>query len=518
MKNCFCRKLTAVCVGAMLYGSGLTSASAEAISLDFRNADVRGVFTQIAELGGIGLVMDESVKGRLTISLNDVDPWEAAEIVAMTRGLSISRRGDTLVVTTGGVGGSSLYGVHVFRIENAELDTIAEAVDMAFGGSDDYDEYSYGRERRNDTGTGDTYRTRQSGKDYGQHTGTAGNTVNRRNERLNNRRGRNSSDDDRRVSCDYQTNSLIFYGTSAEAEQVRRMVKELDVPAKQIALEARVLAISKEAAKNIGVQWQWSSVPQYPERETSYESRRQVVQNPDGTYSTVTVDVPKTTVSRRWGNNSYGIIQFGRGPEGHPFEFYYGATINALITDGKAKVLARPNITTIQGHEAVINIGGEVPVTETSVTNSTTTTSISYKEAGIILRYTPRVNGDGTITAEVHTEVSSPLYVEEMKAYRFQSRSADTTVRLRDGETMVIGGLIGSEEAKTLSKVPFLGDLPILGAFFRNVKKSKTDSEIMIFLTAHVLDDNRIRLSTAQAEERAAAAQSDGKEIKRQVK
>ena len=259
-------------------------------------------------------------------------------------------------------------------------------------------------------------------------------------------------------------------------------------------------------------------MPQYPERETSYESRRQVVQNPDGTYSTVTVDVPKTTVSRRWGNNSYGIIQFGRGPEGHPFEFYYGATINALITDGKAKVLARPNITTIQGHEAVINIGGEVPVTETSVTNSTTTTSISYKEAGIILRYTPRVNGDGTITAEVHTEVSSPLYVEEMKAYRFQSRSADTTVRLRDGETMVIGGLIGSEEAKTLSKVPFLGDLPILGAFFRNVKKSKTDSEIMIFLTAHVLDDNRIRLSTAQAEERAAAAQSDGKEIKRQVK
>ena len=264
MKNCFCRKLTAVCVGAMLYGSGLTSASAEAISLDFRNADVRGVFTQIAELGGIGLVMDESVKGRLTISLKDVDPWEAAEIVAMTRGLSISRRGDTLVVTTGGVGGSSLYGVHVFRIENAELDTIAEAVDMAFGGSDDYDDYSYGRERRNDTGTGDTYRTRQNGKDYGQHSGTAGNTVNRRNERLNNRRGRSSSDDDRRVSCDYQTNSLIFYGNSAEAEQVRHMVRELDVPAKQIALEARVLAISKEAAKNLGVQWQWSSVPQYP--------------------------------------------------------------------------------------------------------------------------------------------------------------------------------------------------------------------------------------------------------------
>ena len=81
------------------------------------------------------------------------------------------------------------------------------------------------------------------------------------------------------------------------------------------------------------------------------------------------------------------------------------------------------------------------------------------------------------------------MYVDELKAYRFQKRSADTTVRLKDGETMVIGGLIGSEESRSLSKVPFLGDLPILGAFFRNVRTSKTDSEIMIFLTAHVLED-----------------------------
>lgn len=510
MKKSFCKRLAAVLTGAVLYGSSLTVASAETISLEFRNADVRGIFTQIAELGNIGLVMDESVTGRLTISLNDTDPWEAAEIVAMARGLSISRRGDTLVVTTGRAGGGSLYGVHVFRIDHAELDTIAQAVDMAFGGSDDYDDYYDRRETvNNNNNIQSTSRDKRSGGSVGTTNTTSKDSA--RSERRYSRRGRSSSDDDRRVSCDYQTNSIVFYGPSAEAEQVRRMVKELDVPAKQIALEARVLAISKDAAKNLGVQWQWSSVPQYPERETSYESRRQVVQNPDGTYSTVTIDVPKEKVTRNWGRNSYGIVQFGRGPEGHPFEFYYAATINALITDGKAKVLARPNITTIQGHEAVINIGGEVPVTETSVTNSTTTTSVSYREAGIILRYTPRVNGDGTITADVHTEVSSPLYVEEMKAYRFQSRSADTTVRLRDGETMVIGGLIGSEEAKSLSKVPFLGDLPILGAFFRNVKKSKTDSEIMIFLTAHVLDDDKIRSSTAAAEERAAAAQADEK-------
>jgi type IV pilus assembly protein PilQ len=93
------------------------------------------------------------------------------------------------------------------------------------------------------------------------------------------------------------------------------------------------------------------------------------------------------------------------------------------------------------------------------------------------------------VTAQVHTEVSSPIYVDSLKAYRFQNRSADTSVRLRDGETMVIGGLIGSEESKILSKVPFLGDLPILGVFFKSVSTSKTDSEIMIFLTARVVED-----------------------------
>ena len=140
--------------------------------------------------------------------------------------------------------------------------------------------------------------------------------------------------------------------------------------------------------------------------------------------------------------------------------------------------------------EALINIGGEVPVPTQSVTNSTTTTTYTYRQAGIILRCTPRIHEDGRITATVHTEVSSPLYVEDIKAYRFQNRSADTTVSLRDGETMVIGGLIGSDESRTLSKIPFLGDLPILGAFFRSVRQSRSESEIMIFLTAHVIPDD----------------------------
>ena len=189
------------------------------------------------------------------------------------------------------------------------------------------------------------------------------------------------------------------------------------------------------------------------------------------------------------GTSAPGIIRFGRGPEGVPYEFYYTAAIRALITDGRAKMLARPNITTVQGHEALINIGAEVPVPRVSTSNSVTTSGVEYREAGIILRYTPRVTADGSIVARVHTEVSTPVYVDDLKAYRFQKRSADTTVRLRNGETMVIGGLIDSDESRSLAKIPFLGDIPVLGAFFRSVRTSKTETELMIFLTAHVLDE-----------------------------
>ena len=93
-----------------------------------------------------------------------------------------------------------------------------------------------------------------------------------------------------------------------------------------------------------------------------------------------------------------------------------------------------------------------------------------------------------SITATIHTEVSTPQYVSDLKAYRFSKRTADTTVTVRDGEPMIIGGLIGAEESKSIRKIPFLSDLPILGALFRNHKNSKSESELIIFLTAHVLD------------------------------
>lgn len=438
--------------------------TAEALSLHVADGDVRVVLHSIAEAGGINLVLDDSVQGSITLSLDDVEPEEACQLIACAKGLSMEKNGNTVLLAPAERLQRGLSSVHIFTIRYADPEILRSAVNLSLGKegiSPPMQNIKYDVKSQDESAP-----------------------------------ARDSADKSPlidRLMVDRETNHLLFYGTEAEAKAAERIIDELDVPAQQVSLEARVIAIQKDVSKKLGIEWEWSKLPQYPSTDTSYESIQHAVPDGNGSYSVVTEDVPKKTVDRVWrdGESVPGVFQFGRGPEGQPFELYYAATLNALITDGKAKVLARPNITTIQGREAVINIGGEVPVPTMTVTNSTVTTSLNYRQAGIILRYTPRVNADGYITADVHTEVSSPLYVDELKAYRFQKRSADTMVRLKDGETMVIGGLIGSEESRSLSKVPFLGDLPILGAFFRSVRNSKTDSEIMIFLTAHVLEDGK---------------------------
>ncbi len=426
------------------------AANCSAMSIVGTNLDVRQALMSAARLGGLGLVVDESVKGTITINLKDISPAEAIYFIADVKGLSVEERNGNYLVSAAKSGLSK--SVYSYNLQYADAAEVLKIIDDTLG------YFDLGRGAKSD---GDkTART------------------------LDNRRFEQSV----RATADAATNTVIFYGTPQQAAAIRNLIEKVDIPAKQVSIEAKVVAVDKNAAKNLGVEWNWSTLPQYPKRETTYESRYRTAENADGSYTTLREDVPKTTVTRSYNDgNVGGIIQFGRGPEGYPFEFYYEAKINALITDGKAKMLSKPNITALQGKEAVITIGGEIPVPKTVATNTSATSSVEYKKVGIILRCTPRVNEDGYITSRVHTEVSSPIYVDEMRAYRIQNRSAETTVRLKDGETMVIGGLIGAEESRRLSKVPFLGDLPVLGVFFRNLRKEKADSEIMIFLTARVL-------------------------------
>ena len=415
--------------------------SASANELEAVDVDIRNLLTSIALANNLNIVISDEVQGNVSVKLSNINAQDMIKIIVANNNYTYQFKDNVIYISKG----DKDINLYTVQINYLELDKIAQTINLMLTGNltdkiDDKDKKTA----------------------------------------INNK-----------VMIDESENTISFYGTLKQYEQIKNFLQEQDKPQKQVSLEAKVTAIQKDAAKDLGVSWEWSKLPQSPEHEITYDTVKHTVINEDGSKEEITDYLPVDEVTRKWNDdeNIPGVIRFGKGVDGYPYEFYYAAKIDALISAGKANILARPNITTIQGKEAVINIGSEVPVPTVSTTNSTTTTSIKYREAGIILKCTPRVNEDGIITVKVHTEVSSPMYVEDMKAYRFQKRSADTIVRLKDGQTMVIGGLIGSDEAKQMSKIPFLGDIPILGNLFKHIQKSKSDTEVMIFLTAHEVDD-----------------------------
>ena len=439
MKNLIKKYLILLIVILGIVCSNIISVSAN--ELEAVDVDIRNLLTSIALTNNLNIVISDEVQGNVSVKLSNINAQDMIKIIVANNNYTYQFKDNVIYISKG----DKDINLYTVQINYLELDKIAQTINLMLTGNltdkiDDKDKKTA----------------------------------------INNK-----------VMIDESENTISFYGTLKQYEQIKNFLQEQDKPQKQVSLEAKVTAIQKDAAKDLGVSWEWSKLPQSPEHEITYDTVKHTVINEDGSKEEITDYLPVDEVTRKWNDdeNIPGVIRFGKGVDGYPYEFYYAAKIDALISDGKANILARPNITTIQGKEAVINIGSEVPVPTVSTTNSTTTTSIKYREAGIILKCTPRVNEDGIITVKVHTEVSSPMYVEDMKAYRFQKRSADTIVRLKDGQTMVIGGLIGSDEAKQMSKIPFLGDIPILGNLFKHIQKSKSDTEVMIFLTAHEVDD-----------------------------
>ena len=429
------------------------------VTMNIVDSEVREVLTSLASIGGVNIVADDSVNGKITVQLAGVSFQEALDIITKTKGLQYQTIGNTIIVGTKNNMSAGFGQLHVFHLKFANPDDVVNAAKLALGlgGS-----------------------TESSSTENSTQTTTTSNT----NSTTSNNDGTTTAEISGNLTVDKATNSLLFYGTASEAQKIRVVLDQIDIPYEQVSLEAQVMSINKTDSKNLGIEWEWSKAPQYYEE---YTPEKITIDGATGkTTSIKPAEITKRASSFNEGTTG-GIISFGRSPDGLPYEFYYAAKINALINNGKANILSKPKITTINGKEATINIGGEVPIPTLTVSDNTTTTTYEYKETGIILKYTPRVNDDGYITAKIHTEVSTPTYDADTKAYRFNKRSADTQVRLKDGETMVIGGLIGSDESKVMSKIPFLGDLPILGRFFSNVNNSKNESEVIIFVTARIV-------------------------------
>ncbi len=396
-----------VFIMCVLFGTG----NCEALNINVSDGSAHELIKYIAREGNINVLMASNCDAKISINLQDVTPLEAIKRISLISGMEVTEAEGALFIGPREKVNAQFGDVHIIPVQYADLDELKNEVEMFLGNKDSISERVTVQKRKNKEGK------RKSDNNTGESTEVIQN------------RGRIGTNTIK-LGVDINTRSLLIYGTQEDAAAVKRLVECLDVPAAQVSLEAKVVAVKRDDAENLGVTWNWTSLPH---------------------------------------------------------NFSYEALVNLLISQGRARVLSRPNILTLQGREAVINIGGDVPVPAVSVTSTTTTTSIDYRPAGIILRCRPFVNKSGDIESILHIEVSAPSYVKEMKAYSFQKRSVDTRVRMKDGETLVIGGLISREEAEQFSKIPWLNKIPILGSLFQYRSTKVLNEEIMVFIKAQIL-------------------------------
>lgn len=242
----------------------------------------------------------------------------------------------------------------------------------------------------------------------------------------------------------------------------------------QINIEAMFVEINSNDAKSLGLN--------YVSQDLSDTSDSGITMNEAGSYYAGETYGSQRDAGGHWYNRNWLFTHFSK----------INMQIHALIENGRARIVSRPNITTMSGKDAKILIGGEIPYSSSNGFGSTTT---DYKEYGIGLDlHAPTVDRDGNITTELETQVSRLDWSNAVTkdGYRMPgiaTRSAYTTVNIPSGMTMVIGGLLNSEDAKTLQKVPFLGNLPLIGELFRYHNNSRQKSEIVVLITPRVVNE-----------------------------
>lgn len=245
----------------------------------------------------------------------------------------------------------------------------------------------------------------------------------------------------------------------------------------QVRLEAQIIEINTSAERDLGIQY-WS--PALGDTTTT---------NAFG--ETTSTDIT------RGSSNLFYVGENFKNPRGS-FGWLgshisnMNASLQALVTEGKARILSRPSITTMSGQKANILIGGRIPIPTSAGDGQI---AIDWREYGIKLNIEPVVDAENKITSKVHAEVSTLDYGHSVTEHDFSipaiaSREADAVINVRSGMTMAIGGLLNSQDGKTVTKIPLLGDIPIIGQFFRHTQKTRDNRELLILITPTLVSDD----------------------------
>ena len=316
------------------------------------------------------------------------------------------------------------------------------------------------------------------------------------------------------ISVDPVTHNLVVIADEETSQQISNVIANLDAPEPQVLIKVVFVEVDDNKASAIGVQGDYTGLNKNFSQVTGYMTNLVSTSTTGSGSSATTVNTYSTTPIKQSvsAGNNFGLPQTLAGATGNGGLYQlmgndFTATIQALATAGKAQVLSRPSILARDGQQAEIVVGQSIylpsGVSFTAVGNSVTTVPTingSYQNVGIQLDVTPFIGANSLVQMILQPQITSidnstpgqvisggSLISSAVYAPNINKRSANTVVVTPDGQPVVIGGLIGSDKSSNDSKVPLLGDIPLLGQLFRFSAKSSTKSELLIFLTPHIV-------------------------------
>ncbi|QGA48003.1 type IV pilus secretin PilQ [Pseudomonas brassicacearum] len=415
----------------------------EKLSLNFQDIEVRSVLQLIADFTNLNLVASDTVQGGITLRLQNV-PWDQAlDLVLKTKGLDKRKVGNVLLVAPAD---------EIAARERQELESQKQIADLA--------------PLRRELLQVNYAKAADIAKLFQSVTSAEA-----------------KADERGTITVDERTNNIIAYQTQDRLDELRRIVAQLDIPVRQVMIEARIVEANVDYDKSLGVRWGGS------------------VQN-KGNWSSSGVTTGDSTTIGTPGSTSTNQPFVDLGASGNTSGIGIAFITDNVLLDleltamektGNGEIVSQPKVVTSDKETAKILKGTEIPYQEAS---SSGATSVSFKEASLSLEVTPQITPDNRIIMEVKVTKDEPDYLNKVNDVPpIKKNEVNAKVLVNDGETIVIGGVFSNTQSKVVDKVPFLGDVPYLGRLFRRDVVSDSKSELLVFLTPRIMNNQAIAVS-----------------------
>lgn len=428
----------------------------EKLSLNFQDIDVRSVLQLIADFTDLNLVASDTVQGNITLRLQNV-PWDQAlDLVLKTKGLDKRKVGNVLLVAP---------AEEIAARERQELEAQKQISELA--------------PLRRELIQVNYAKAADIAKLFQSVTGASGAP------------GAQAAGADNRgsLTVDDRTNAIIAYQTQDRLDELRRIVAQLDIPVRQVMIEARIVEAAVDYSKSLGVRWggavssgNWDFYGKDGARTVKNGQLFLPGTDTVGNWTATDGVAPVPFVDMGALNSTSGIgIGF---LSDHAM---LDLQLSAMEKSGNGEVVSQPKVVTSDKETAKILKGSEIPYQEAS---SSGATSVSFKEAALALEVTPQITPDNRIIMEVKVNKDEPDYANALNGVPpIKKNEVNAKVLVNDGETIVIGGVFSNTQTKATDKVPFLGDVPFIGRLFRRDSVTDSKNELLVFLTPRIMNN-----------------------------